>query len=42
MSNIATNKIKKYVSGNTNILSSKEVRDTREIVDSEWNFLSHS
>jgi hypothetical protein len=39
---MATNKTKKYVFGNTNILSSKEVRDTREIVDTESNFLSHS
>jgi len=42
MSNMATNKIKKYDFGNTKIFSSKEVRDTREIAQSEWNFLSHS
>jgi len=42
MSNMTTNKIKKYDFGNTNIFSRKYVRDTREIVHSEWNFLSHS
>jgi hypothetical protein len=39
---MATYKIKKYDSGNANIFSSQEVRDTREISHSEWNFLSHS
>jgi hypothetical protein len=34
MPNMATNKIKKYDFGNKNILSSKEVRDTTEIVHS--------
>jgi hypothetical protein len=42
MSNMATNKIKKYDFGNTNIFSTKEVRDAREVAHSEWNFFSHS
>lgn len=42
MSNMATYKIKKYDFGNTNVFSSQEVRDTREIAHSEWNSISHS
>lgn len=42
MSNMATNKIKKYDFVNTNIFSRKVVGDPREIAHSEWNFLSHS